>query len=40
MTIKKILWQGEDFIEKIENTLARIAGVVIAALLIYAYILS
>ena len=32
--------QGEDFIEKIENAAAKIAGVVIAVLLIHAFLLS
>ena len=39
MTEKKLLWEGEDFIEKIENLVTKIAGAGIVALLIYAYLL-
>ena len=38
MAVKKILWHGEDFVEKIENVFAKLAGVVIVALLVYAYL--
>lgn len=38
MAIKKLFWQGDDIVEKIENILTKIAGVVIVALLVYAYL--
>ncbi len=39
MTYKKLLWQGEDFVEKIENVVTKIVGAGIVALIIYAYAL-
>jgi len=40
MANKKMLWQGDDLIEKIENVIEKIAGILLVALLIYAYVLS
>ena len=39
MADKKPLLEGEDFIEKMENLVTKIAGAGIVALLIYAYML-
>jgi hypothetical protein len=39
MADKKLFWHGEDFIEKMENLVTKIAGVGVVALLIYAYII-
>ena len=40
MTIKKIFWNGDDLVEKLENVAEKIVGIVITALLIYAFALS
>lgn len=39
MTDKKPFLEGEDFVEKIENIVTKIAGAGIVALLVYAYML-
>jgi len=39
MTGKKLLWQGDGFLEKIENIVTKLAGIGIVVLLIYAYLL-
>jgi hypothetical protein len=38
MINKKLIWQGEDLIEKIENAVVKIAGVGFVVTLIYVYL--
>jgi hypothetical protein len=38
MINKKMIWQGESLVEKIENAVVKIVGVVFVVALIYVYL--